>query len=51
MQPVLKESSVRKHSALYEKESARTSVRSADLRDSLGPKVYMSDGSAPKGIM
>jgi hypothetical protein len=50
MLPVLNESRVRKQRALYENESARTSVSRADLRAWLEPKVYTSEGTAPRGM-
>lgn len=50
MDPVLNESMVRKESALNENDKAKISVRRADLRDSLPPKLYSIEGSAPRGI-
>ena len=49
MQPVLNESIVKSESALNEKDNARMSVSTADLRAPLPPKVYKIDGMAPNG--
>lgn len=48
--PVLNESTVRKERALNENDKAKISVRSADLRVWLPPKLYSIEGSAPRGI-
>ena len=48
--PVLKESNLSRDRALCENDRAKRSVRNAERRVALPPKLYRIEGMAPAGI-